>query len=513
MDALSPWPVNCTVSFAMKTSFPFSRRQFLKAAGQTAAVLSFSQLTRAEVAGLHPELKRLGDLLVAAGGELILPLTEQGEASQVYESMKTGFNLRFAPSPKGIALPINEAVLPKIIEWSQKTGIPLHLRSGGHSFEGHSTGPGIILDLRRMNRIQIDKASKTARIQTGCRLFQVAKTLSEQGLMLPAGTCPTVGIAGVTLGGGIGMSSRRYGLTCDQIQSLTAITADGRVLKVTDREEADLFWACRGGGGGNFALISEIEFKVQAVDEVIFFQYRFAAQDAEGVFEQWQETAPHISRDITANLSLAGSPESGMGVVKITGQSLARNSTGQLSPKKISAALEPTLRRFKTVKEPTVAVKSYLKAVVIFAGGETEDPVRFKAGSDIAMEKLSSRGIQTLVQEMGKVTSGTVTVIFDSWRGAIADVKPADSAFPHREALFGVQYYSQWTRQREDTARIEAVRQVQAAMKPYFSGRHYVNYIDRGVTNAEAAYFADNAARLREIKRAYDPNGFFKNGI
>lgn len=487
-----------------------SRRNFLKYTGKSAMLFAagpmiqdFTNVAALAGSAISPELLDLQSLLGRSTPQLFFA------GNDTYKNFKNGFNLRTLSNPQAVLIPTATDLIPKIFEWSEKTGIPLHPRSGGHSYEGHSSGAGVVLDLQKLNNIQIDKTRGLARIQSGAKLFQVAKTLAAQGLMIPAGSCPTVGISGLTLGGGLGLSSRKLGLTCDNLKSLTAFTADGRQVMASLTSEADLFWACRGGGGGNFALVSEFEFKVHAISEVIFFQYRFAQDLANEVIPVWQEFAPFLPNEITANLTMTGS-STGLSDLRITGQYIAKNSSEVLTEDLVKNALLPILRRITPKQPPIISKKSYLDAVKTFAGGETEDKAYFKAASDIAMKPLSAQGIAVLLEKLRHIPYGAVAVLMDSYGGAIRDVKVEDSAFAHREALYSVQYYSQWGNATENTRRTDLVRSLRDTMKPYFSGRAYVNYIDADLADPRKSYFAENTERLMKIKEHYDPRGFFQ---
>ncbi len=490
-----------------------NRRNFLKYAGKSSLLFAAGPLfpDMVNVAALatstiSPELLDLQSLLGRTTPQLFFA------GNDIYKNFKNGFNLRTVSNPQAVLIPTSMDIIPKIFEWSEKTGIPFHLRSGGHSYEGYSSGPGVVLDLQKINSIQVDRSKGLARIQAGAKLFQVAKTLAAQGLMIPAGSCPTVGVSGLTLGGGIGMSSRKLGLTCDNINSLKAFTANGREVIANIDSEADLFWACRGGGGGNFALVSEFEFKVHAISEVIFFQYKFEQSKAAEVIQAWQDAAPFLPNEITANLSVTGS-SSGLSDVRITGQYIAKDSSEFLSEDLVKTAMLPILTKVSPKQPPNISKKAYLDAVRTFAGGETEDKTYFKAASDMAMQPLSNQGISVLLEKLRGITSGAVAVMLDSYGGAIRDVKVEDSAFPHRQALYSVQYYSQWGNSSESDKRTALVRSVRDAMKPYFSGRAYVNYIDADLKNSQQAYFVENSDRLQKIKSFYDPKGFFSRSI
>src|SRR5690606_9756418 len=140
------------------------------------------------------------------------------------------------------------------IDFARLSKTPIHMRSGGHSYAGWSTGPGLVIDVSRMNQVRVDAGSTIATIGAGAKLIDVYDGLAAQGRTLPGGSCPTVGIAGLTLGGGISMLGRAYGMTCDNLLEAEIVTANGKILTCDAKRHPDLFWACRGGGGGNFGI-------------------------------------------------------------------------------------------------------------------------------------------------------------------------------------------------------------------------------------------------------------------
>src|SRR5207253_10828432 len=169
-------------------------------------------------------------------------------------------------------------------------GTQVAIRSGGHSFAGYSTGPGVVLDLSHMNRITVASSGTRARVGPGVQLIQLLTQLGNIHRVVPAGTCPTVAVAGLTLGGGIGRMTRKHGLTLDLLRRVQLVDAGGRKLTADEHTHPDLFWACRGGGGGNFGIVTALEFDLVELDTpVTRYAFTWPWSHRAQAFQAWQQ--------------------------------------------------------------------------------------------------------------------------------------------------------------------------------------------------------------------------------
>ena len=179
----------------------------------------------------------------------------------------------------------------QLLLWSTRTGVPLAARSGGHSYAGYSVTRGVVVDLSAFRGISLD-ADGNATIGAGNRLVDIFTRLAARGRGIPAGSCPTVGIGGLTLGGGFGLASRAWGLTCDNLVRLEIVTADGRVRVCDRKRDPDLFWACHGGGGGNFGIVTRFVFRTRPVSRGSYFVATWPWAAVEEVVDRFQEWGP-----------------------------------------------------------------------------------------------------------------------------------------------------------------------------------------------------------------------------
>ncbi len=223
-----------------------------------------------------------------------------------YDQAKLLFNTRFdATRPLAIAEAASPADVSEIIRFARRFGLRSRPRSGGHSYVGASTvDNGIVIDVRRMKSVRFDAASGIASVGAGAQSYETHVVLAGHGRSIPTGTCPTVGVAALTLGGGIGFDSRRHGLSCDALTGITMVTADGKLRQVSARRESGLWWASRGGGGGNFAVVTSLRYSAHAAEPMGVFSLGFDWRHAASVVRGWAARIQVMPRSVWANMRL-----------------------------------------------------------------------------------------------------------------------------------------------------------------------------------------------------------------
>lgn len=417
------------------------------------------------------------------------------------------FNLRTVVTPHVLVLSKTPKAISESIAWANRHAVPLCARSGGHSYEGFSSLAGLVIDVGNMNSITVDRANQTATIGAGCRLGDITERLFKDGLAIPAGTCAPVGITGIALGGGHGVSSRKLGLTIDNLLSVRLVDASGAELRASKTENQDLFWALQGGGGGNFGIATEFSFRVYPVNQVVIFQIRWQPSHAAEALANWQVFAPTAPDELGCIFAIDSGPN-GITGVRCGGQLLPKNP-GELPDK---AHLLELLRPLTSVGTSTVTTQSvsFIEAARHFAGDGDKQRVYFKAKSDYAVEPLNSQGIGALLAALKRNTE-PVTAIFEAYGGAINRVASDATAFPHRGTTqYCLQYFAQWTSSSSTSRRVKAIRDLYTAMRPHFPGFSYVNYIDLDLENWPVAYYKGNLPRLSIVKVKYDPANVFR---
>ncbi len=440
------------------------------------------------------------------------PLLRPGSAA--YSAARQVVNARYSGArPLAVLRARSVSDVRQAVLWSARNGVRITARSGGHSYAGYSTlNGGLVVDLSGLARVAIAGDRRTVQVGAGAPLIDLYSALAARGLTVPAGSCPTVGVGGLALGGGVGLASRAFGTTCDNLVSATVVTADGRALVCDARRNADLFWACRGGGGGNFGIATSLTFRTHRVGGASYFFASFSWNDAAEVVAAWQRWAPHAPDELFSICSL--STGSGSPTVTVFGQYMGS-----------TAALRRTLSGLTRAVPPsrlTVGASSYLSLVQRWAGclgesaAECRRPPRdlFAGKSDYVITPLARAGIAALVsgveRRQAQSSRGSGAILLDSYGGAINRVAPDATAFVHRDALCSIQYLAYWGAASQAAAGVAWIRGVYRAMRPFVSGFAYQNYIDPDLAGWQRAYYGTNLARLVDVKTAYDPDEVFR---
>jgi FAD/FMN-containing dehydrogenase len=461
------------------------RRDFLSRAGGGALLLAAPEelwQTLAQPFGAEPSLSRraLRELRRALRGPVLLPGTPG------YGRARLVFNARFnGVRPRAVVQPRDARDVRAAVAWAERYGVRLVPRSGGHSYAGYSTASkGVVVDLRRLRGIRVDTSAKRATVGAGARLIDVYTALARHGVTVPAGTCPTVGLAGLALGGGYGLASRRLGLTADNLRALTIVTADARLRRVDRESEPELFWACRGGGGGNFGIVTGMELRMHRARSAAWFRVSWPWSAASAAIDAWQRFAPHAPDRLTSLLSVSSGP-------RISAQGQFFGSAAELR-----RVLRPLTRVGGTL---SMGMSAYLPLMLRWAGGRSSPRAAFWAKSDYVNRPLPARARAAMVR---RAQSGSGVMLLDAYGGAINRLGEDDTAFVHRDQLFSIQYLSY--------AGPGWVAGARRALRPYVSGEAYQNYIDGELGTWQRAYYGRNLPRLREVKKRYDPDFRFR---
>ncbi|HEX5405506.1 MAG TPA: FAD-binding oxidoreductase [Pseudonocardiaceae bacterium] len=437
-------------------------------------------------------------------GHLLIP------ASAGYSLASRSYNPLFDNHrPAAVALCARTEDVQACVSAAAASHTPIAARSGGHSYAGYSTpDKALVVDLAGLSGVRL--SGTDAVVGAGTRLIDVYAALAAAGRALPAGSCPSVGVAGLTLGGGIGVLARKYGLTCDRLVGATVVTADGWARTVSASAQPDLFWALRGGGGGNFGIVTSFTFSTIPAPRLTTFQLAYpagAVADAFGAWQPWIRAAPD---EMWSNFNVTGA--AGRSTCTIAGCFVG--SVNALSP-----MLNTLVSRIgHQPGRRTVSGKSYLDTMRYFAGCASKPMSTCQAetrGAQWNREAFvaSSRMITTPVANPAGLVSladgrPDLHLIIDGLGGAVGRVAGSATAFPHRSAEASVQIYLKTT----VGGRAAAARQVSAvrdALAPIVGSGAYVNYIDATMPDWAHAYYGANLTKLRTVARRYDPERVF----
>jgi FAD/FMN-containing dehydrogenase len=448
----------------------------------------------------------------AVQGSLALP------SDPTYDQVRLTQNPRYdAERPLAVLSVRSPADVATGLKFAQDHDLPIAIRSGGHSYPGWSGGGSpraLVIDVRPFSQVRLTGTSAT--IGSGAALAHVYDRISARGRAIAAGSCPTVGIAGLTLGGGVGVLTRAYGLTCDFVKRVQVVTADGAVRTASRHHEPDLFWALRGGGGGHLAVVTAFKLKTVTAPTLhtAFLQWPSSATTA--VLQAWQAWAPTNDARLWSTCKVLGGQKHTSGPVVL----VSVTWTGPAAA--FESRLAGLLQHVPPPSVSTRAARSYREAMFSYAGCSSVPAAQCTTGpggalqreslaatSHVAYDALDGAGIATLVNQVhaadGLLEAG---ISIDALGGRVADVAPDATAFVHRLALATVQYtatYPPGTATKADAF----VRGFRAAMLPHWGNHAYVNYADPTLTDYRAAYFGANAARLGQVRATYDPHGFF----
>ncbi|WP_430510180.1 FAD-binding oxidoreductase [Gottfriedia solisilvae] len=397
----------------------------------------------------------------------------------------------------------NEFDVSNAIIWARENNVPLRVRSGRHALDKNLSvvKGGVVIDVSDMQNVHLDKMNSTATVQTGIHVGPLVKGLAREGFMAPFGDSPTVGIGGITMGGGFGVLSRSIGLISDNLVALKTVDAKGRILEANQYRNEDLFWASRGGGGGNFGYNTEYTFKVRrAPKTTTVFNIIWPWEQLETVFRAWQRWAPFVDERLGCLLEIYS---------KINGLCHAEGIF-QGSKTELIKLLKP-LTNAGTPSEIIIETLPYPDAIDFLdpdepIPGRSDQSVKFSSAWGLNL--WSEKPIAIMKQFLEEATGTEANFFFINWGGAISRVPKHKTAFFWRRPLFYTEWTASWEKKAQQTMNLESVERVRQQMKPYVTGS-YVNVPDQNIENFGEAYYGSNFERLQRVKAKYDPENLF----
>lgn len=482
-----------------KLSHNDSRRRFLKAGAIVTAGLTFQWLSGCSKS--EQDLSYIWEeLAYNLEGTLLKP------NSPGFKQKATPWALQYANRvPQGIALCVSEADISNCILWAKKHKIPFVARSGGHSYAGYSTTSGLIIDVSSMTDIE-PLGGDLIRVSAGARNKNVFKEGKARGIAITHGRCFEVGVAGLVLGGGIGFDMRKNGYTCDKLVETRVVLADGSIITCNENENADLFWACRGAGGGNFGIHTSFTFKTFDVGNITMFNIKWKERIPE-VFAAVQEMIKTAPDTFGLKLSISA-------VKQFDKSVLTLSLLGQLAgpENELKALLAPVL----AVHEPTEKTIKYLPY------WDAQEEISEEGAPEYAHERsrfvrgeISAAAFQTIISnlEAWPGTSKAATWKYFLLGGEIDKKAPTDMAFVHRGYTMLSSVELEWT--KADSNSTVATNEVwlddfHNQMEAHTSSYCYQNFIDPDQKDYLNAYYGQNLGKLREVKRKYDPENLFR---
>ncbi len=427
-----------------------------------------------------------------------------------YDAARAIWNAMHDRRPALIARPQSVPDVVAAVRYARAEGLLIAVRGGGHSMPGHSVcDDGIVIDLRALSRVHVDPQARRATVGGGTLLGEVDRATQEHGLVLPAGVVSHTGAGGLTLGGGVGRLMRRFALTIDSLLSAEVVSADGEILHASADQHADLFWALRGGGG-NFGIVTEFEFALHELSELLILATFHPLAEARRVIELGRRAmGDPMARDEllwTSFLRRASDvpwmPPALVGAHGIMslvewsgdaadGQAVLARIREELRPAASDLSVVPFLF-MQTITDDLFAhgLRTYIKAG--FAGDLPDGLI------DVLLERAAS--VRSPISQVELLALG----------GAIARVDSDATAFPFRHARWLINIPATWRDAADDEGEIAWARGTYAAIKPYLSEGNYVNFMGDDEDDTAAGAYGRTIERLRQVKSVYDPDNVFR---
>jgi FAD/FMN-containing dehydrogenase len=417
-----------------------------------------------------------------------------------YDEARTIPNAMINRRPAMIVRCAGAADVIACVRAAREHDLVVSVRGGGHSIAGKAVcEDGLMIDMSGMKGIRVDPQRRTVRAQTGLKLGEFDRETQAFGLATTQGVVPTVGIAGLTLGGGWGQLHGKYGLAVDNVIGADVVTADGRFLVANASENADLFWGIRGGSG-NFGIVTAIEYQLHEVGPVFGGAVFYPAAQAREVLHFWREFAADSPDELVTQGGSFRLPD-GVPVFGIAACYCGAVGDGE-------KILKP-LRTFVCPLADALSPMNYIQIQSMFES--FFPPGRHVYTRSNFLRDLSDEAIETMVQYVAKSPSPyTFAPFVEHWNGKATRVAATDTAFPHRKYSWNLLAWSMWTDPSETEKNVQWTRECCEAMRPYSVAGAYGNYVtDEGEAIAREAYGC-NYDRLVAIKNKYDPSNFFR---
>jgi len=413
--------------------------------------------------------------------------------------------------PQAVVLAADACDVVATIRQARGLDLRISPRAGGHCFAGRRSSAGdVILDVGGLRSVIV--TDEVAVVGAGVRLGELDDTLSAHGLAVPAGCGPTVGVAGLTLGGGLGILGRCHGLTCDQLLGARVVLADGRVVDCDAQRHPDLYWALRGAGGGQCGVVTELRLRAVAAPSATWFRLDWAPRHTGTVLHCWQQWAPSAPDQLTLELRLTAAGKPGPGpIVTVLGAALGTAADSLLDAFIAEVGEQPIAQQRQTL--PYHAAKRELSRFTVLkpdAAGHGRELSR----SHFFRQPLPHNAVTSVPEHLiAQLGAGQCRQLsFTPWGGAYNRVPAATTAFAHRRELFLLEHVATLPA-RALQPDLRAARawldQSWTAVRPWAAGT-YLNFPDPHLDAWATAYHGTNYTRLQQVKRSYDPDNYFR---
>ncbi len=450
-----------------------------------------------------PDSGRVDQLRKGFSGRILTPKDDD------YDEARKIWNAMVDKRPAIIARCAGTRDVVKAVNFARDNGVLLAVRGAGHHIAGVSLcDDGLVVDLSRMKAVNVDVAQKRATAEGGATLADVDGATQAHGLATPVGINSTTGIAGLTLGGGFGWLSRKYGMTVDNLESAEVVTAQGEVVRASAGENADLFWALRGGSG-NFGVVTRFEFCLHDVGpDLLSGLIVYPLSEAKTVLKQYREFVARAPDELSVWTVLRQAPPLPFLPAEVHGKEvvvLALLYAGD--PKQGEELIQP-LRKFGKPVGAHVGVQPYAAWQKAFDPLLTPGARNYWKSHNFTT--IADGLIDVVIEYVKRLPSPHCEIFFGAIGGATKRPAPDATAYPHRDAEFVMNVHGRWETPAEDERCIAWSRDYFRASAPFASGGAYVNFLTADETDRVRAAYGPNYDRLARVKAKYDPNNLFR---
>lgn len=435
-------------------------------------------------------------------GDLLRPKDPQ------YESARGIWNGMVARRPGLIARCSDVADVQAAVRAAAAAGVLTAVRCGGHSLAGFSScDDGLVIDLSNMRQVTVDREARRCHFAGGCLLGTVDAATQKAGLAFPAGVVSHTGASGLVLGGGFGWLTRLHGLSSDNVEGFTLVTANGSVIRANSKENGDLYWALRGGGG-NFGVVTEFDVRLHPVTSVLLGEAVCTGDDIPALVQRWRDFMQEAPDNLRWSISLRLSPDAGNVPAELRGRPAVTQAAAWVGDTKMG---EDCLDHIFSFCNPVVVTKKNLSFLALQTMADEEFPHGRRYYTKAGYSKsLDDSAIDRMVQSLDSIPSPMTQIELAYLGGAVTRVGAADTAFGDRSSPFVINLLGNWSEVSEDAINVSWVRSLFQSLRPSMTPGVYVNFMSGDEDDRVPEAYRESWARLVTVKSHYDPGNFFR---
>jgi FAD/FMN-containing dehydrogenase len=448
------------------------------------------------------EQRAIDELRSGFRGEILLP----GDPG--YDNARKIWNAMIDRRPAMIAQCAQADDIPPVIDFARKNGLELSIRGAGHNIAGNALcDNGVTIDFSTMRNVRVDSAKKRAYVEPGATLANLDEAAQAYGLATPVGINSTTGVAGLTLGGGFGWLTRKYGMTIDNLISVDMITAGGKKIRASEKEHPDLFWAIRGGGG-NFGVVTQFEFQLFPVGpEILAGLIVYPFNQAKQILTKYRQFVNSAPEELNVWVVLRKAPPLPFLPENIHGKEVVVLPIFYSGPVAEAEKLIAPLRTFGAPHGEHIGAQPYVEWQKAFDPLLTPGARNYWKSHNFT--ELSDGALDSIIEFAGKLPSPQCEILIGLLAGAPNRIATDAMAYGHRDAKFVLNVHGRWDEKKDDQQCIEWARDFFKASAPYASAGAYVNFMTEEEGGRVAQAYGSNYERLVQIKRRYDGENVF----